>query len=88
MLPSDGGRSGVQVTTGYMQGFCCQDVVKFQDTKVTPTMFLESKYCKRKHHVARKASYDHSHAWRRLMDIKEAEKYLLWRVGKGNISFW
>ncbi|XP_019239873.1 PREDICTED: uncharacterized protein LOC109219861 [Nicotiana attenuata] len=48
------------------------------------TEFLEAKYCERKHPVARKASYNHSHSWRRLIGIKnEAENYILWRICKG-----
>ncbi|XP_070036600.1 uncharacterized protein [Nicotiana tomentosiformis] len=51
--------------------------------------FLKAKYCKRKHPIARKWSYGQSHTWKRLMDNKEdAEKFILWKIGKGNVSFW
>ncbi|XP_070026250.1 uncharacterized protein [Nicotiana sylvestris] len=63
--------------------------VGFRSQKSLLKEFLEAKYCKIKHSVARKSSYDLSHSWRRLMSIKkEAEKYVFWRIGKGNISLW
>ncbi|PHT75383.1 hypothetical protein T459_18905 [Capsicum annuum] len=51
--------------------------------------FLEAKYCKRLHPVARKGRPDQSHTWRRLMNIKDkCETHMIWKIGKGNLSFW
>jgi len=53
------------------------------------TKFLEAKYCKRIHAVARKKNYSQSHIWRRLMDARnDCEHNILWKVGNGNLSFW
>ncbi|XP_070055486.1 uncharacterized protein [Nicotiana tomentosiformis] len=39
--------------------------------------------------ASRKWSYGQPHTWKRLMDIKDhVEKYILWKIGKGLISFW
>ncbi|XP_019266683.1 PREDICTED: uncharacterized protein LOC109244105 [Nicotiana attenuata] len=51
--------------------------------------FLEAKYCKRSHSVAKKWVYGQSHTWKRLMDIKkDVEPAIFWKIGRGQISFW
>ncbi|XP_009621758.1 uncharacterized protein [Nicotiana tomentosiformis] len=48
--------------------------------------FLESKYCKRYHPIARKWAYGQSHTWKRLMDIKkEAEPTIFWKIGRRGV---
>lgn len=51
--------------------------------------FLEEKYCPRAHPVAKKWAPGQYHTWKRLLESrKECEKLIVWKVAKGNISFW
>lgn len=51
--------------------------------------FLEAKYCKRAHPVAKKCTHGQSHSWKRMMDIKKMEEsYILQKIGKGLVSIW
>lgn len=50
---------------------------------------MEAKYCPRAHPVKEKWVGGQSHTWKRLLDArKDCEKFIIWKVATGNLSFW
>ncbi|XP_019261368.1 PREDICTED: uncharacterized protein LOC109239280 [Nicotiana attenuata] len=51
--------------------------------------FLMAKYCKRSHPISKKWDSGQSQTWKRMMiNKKEAENHIQWRLHSGNSRFW
>ncbi|WMV11057.1 hypothetical protein MTR67_004442 [Solanum verrucosum] len=87
--PTHEGGVGIKSIQSFCDAFSAKNWWNFRTENSLIKQFLEAKYCKRMHPVARKDKPDQSHTWRRLMSIKDrCEPYMIWRIGDGYISFW
>ncbi|KAH0702472.1 hypothetical protein KY285_016750 [Solanum tuberosum] len=51
--------------------------------------FLEAKYCTGTHPVGNKWRSGQLHMWKRMMKVKKYyDHHILWKIAKGNCSFW
>ncbi|OIT27277.1 putative ribonuclease h protein, partial [Nicotiana attenuata] len=88
-FPVEEGGAGFRSLKDTCDAFSAKMWWKFRTKKSLIKDFLEAKYCKRFHPVARRKAQNQSHSWRRMMDIKEkVEPYISWNLGRGEISFW
>ncbi|KAF3617049.1 hypothetical protein FXO38_34217 [Capsicum annuum] len=87
--PTKEGGMGFKSIQNSCDAFAAKNWWNFRTGNSLLKSFLEAKYCKRLHPVARKGRPDQSHTWRRLMNIKDkCETHMIWKIGKGNLSFW
>ncbi|XP_060179779.1 uncharacterized protein LOC132609685 [Lycium barbarum] len=51
--------------------------------------FMRAKYCSRSHPAAKKWVPGNSHAWKRMLQIRDkVENNMLWKINVGNCSLW
>ncbi|KAF3666327.1 hypothetical protein FXO37_10616 [Capsicum annuum] len=86
--PTKEGEVGFKSIQNSCDAFAAKNWWNFRTGNSLLKSFLEAKYCKRLHPVARKGRPDQSHTWRRLMNIKDkCETHMIWKIVKGNLSF-
>lgn len=87
-FPGNGGGAGFRDLKDKCRAFSAKLWWKFRIQNTMFKKFLEAKYCKRFHDVAKRWAYGQSHTWKRLMEIKlTAEPLIFWKLGNCEISF-
>ncbi|XP_060195288.1 uncharacterized protein LOC132624540 [Lycium barbarum] len=88
-MPTLEGGIGIRSLQDISESFSAKLWWQFRTKESLWAEFFKAKYARRIHPVARKWSYSQSHNWRRMMEIKKKIDHLiLWRINKGNASFW
>ncbi|XP_060216473.1 uncharacterized protein LOC132643957 [Lycium barbarum] len=87
--PTKEGGLGFRRIIDISESFAYKRWWRFRSVKTLWSDFLLAKYCKRVGPVERKYQSGQSHCWKKFMEIKfEAEKNILWRINRGDISLW
>lgn len=87
-FPEEEGGTGFRALTDICNVVSAKLWWKFRTQNSLLKDFLEAKYCKRFHPVAKKKARGQSHTWKRMVDIKDmVEQSIFLKLGTGNISF-
>ncbi|WMV27066.1 hypothetical protein MTR67_020451 [Solanum verrucosum] len=87
--PTDEGGIGIKSIQDINNIFSAKVWWSFRTRNTLWRNFLEAKYCPRAHPVKKKWVSGQSHTWKRILHVRsDCEKYLVWKIVKGNCSFW
>ncbi|XP_060170788.1 uncharacterized protein LOC132601740 [Lycium barbarum] len=88
-LPYDEGGANFRRVDDICKAFTAKQWWKLRTTNSFLSQFCRAKYGSINHLIFMKWVTGQSHSWQAMCKIKfEVEQHILWKVGRGNLSFW
>ncbi|XP_075101931.1 uncharacterized protein LOC142177353 [Nicotiana tabacum] len=88
-FPYEEGGANFRKLEDVCKAFTAKQWWRFRTTNSLWSQFVKAKYCRIYHPLISQWTAGKSHNWQAMCKLKyEVEQNILWRVGRGNSSFW